>query len=814
VLTNNHKGHGVSLVPLFAYKHPVIVLTLLIIITVAGLYSAKKLTLDADLNALLPDSFVSVQDFETVKDRFGGIGYVVVTVRGENPQAMRLLADEIAKKTQSLDHISFIDYRRPVEFFNERALYYLDVEDLKVIEKRIKKRWKWEKRKRNPMYVDLEGGEAPPLEFDDIEQKYKSENSSSWMSAQHSDEAYYFNNDKTFLAVFVKPEITSSDFSLSQKVLDNVQAAINTIDLAAFDPTLNMEITGYFKKKSDAQAEMKQDIGIATMVSLGLVLGYLLLHFRRLEAIVLIAVPLIVGIISTFAFASVFFGQLNILTAFIGVILLGLGIDHGIHLLSRYRDEAHGGSEQGEVIFQTFVRTGRSVAAAALTTFIIFLGLSVSEFRAFYEFGIIASAGMILIMASYLVLMPALLGLINNFSPRFYSETKARPTFTGLGRLHIRYFRPVIILSTIIFLVVGYKTKDLTFNYDFESLGNIDLPSFVLDKEVNDLLGYSQTPMLALTNNLDEEFYVAEQLRANQQRLGDKSGIDFLLATTDMIPLNQEAKQKVLEKILKRVNKVKDSWLEGNEPVQLEEFKKVLKAKPFAYADLPIEIQQFFGKQTEGAENEGAIMLFPAIRLSDGSKVMSLAHELREVTQQSGDRVVIAGESMILADILTLTFKEAPRVLSLCVFLVLVILWFFLKRLDYTLIALVPAVFTIVLTLGVMAFLGMELNYINIIMIPVLLGIGVDSGVHMVNRAIDGNPLQDIIHETGLAIFGSIVTSGLGFSALLLTNHPGLNSLAYIGIIGLSINLLISVFVLPSMIQAKISCNQLQQTGS
>ena len=118
------------------------------------------------------------------------------------------------------------------------------------------------------------------------------------------------------------------------------------------------------------------------------------------------------------------------------------------------------------------------------------------------------------------------------------------------------------------------------------------------------------------------------------------------------------------------------------------------------------------------------------------------------------------------------------------------------------------------LTLGAMAILGMELNYINMIMIPILLGIGVDSGVHMVNRAIDGNQLQDIINETGMAIFGSILTSGLGIGALLLTNHPGLNSLAYIGILGLSINLLISIFVLPSLIQAKISRKTLQTTGS
>ncbi|MDH5259144.1 MAG: MMPL family transporter, partial [Gammaproteobacteria bacterium] len=585
----------------------------------------------------------------------------------------------------------------------------------------------------------------------------------------------------------------------------DVQAVVNKLDATRFSPELKLEITGRYKKKIDLQAEMKQDMGIASLVALSLVLAYLLLHFKRIEAIILIALPLIFGIICTFAFASLIFGQLNILTAFIGVILLGLGIDHGIHLLSRYRDEMHNGIDHSLTIFNTFISTGRSVAVAALTTFVIFLGLSFSEFRAFYEFGIIASAGMILIMASYLVLMPALLAIINRHTWQFSNTPKTTTgnlsAFQALNQLHTKYSLPVIFLSALLVLVAGYKITDLKFNYDFESLGNSNLPSFQLDKEVNELLGYSQTPMVALTNNLNEEYYVTNAFRENQLKLGEKSGVDFLLSTADLIPENQTDKEKVIQKMLKTISKVKDSWLENDDIKKLEELKEILKTKPFVYADLPIEIRQLFGRQSPSNTDQGAIMLFPAISLSDGSKVISLANELRQVRQQSGDRVAIAGESMILADILNLIFREAPKMLFLSLFLIFSILWFFLRKINFAMVALVPALFTIILTLGIMSILGLELNYINMVMIPILLGIGVDSGVHMVNRAIDGNQLEKIISDTGMAIFGSIVTSGLGLGALLLTNHPGLNSLAYIAILGLSINLIISIYVLPSLIQ-------------
>jgi len=797
----NKPAFSLSTLPVYAYHHPIIIFMVFSLLIGGAVILAKKLSMDADLGALLPDSFASVQDLEKVKNRFGGIGYVVVTVRGDNPDAMRKLADTIAEKTKNLEHISFVDYRRPIEFFKDRSLYYLSTDELKTIQKRIKKRWKWEKRKRNPMYVDLEEGDPPSLSFDDIKENYETENSSSWMNAQQSPEAYYFNEEKTFLAVFVKPNITSANLGLSESVVHSVSRAVDEIDLSDYDDTLSLAITGRYKKKIDLQEEMKKDMGIASAISLGLVIFYLFLHFRRLEAIVLIAVPLVTGICFTFAFAAVVFTQLNILTAFIGVILLGLGIDHGIHLLSRYKNEMRKGESQTQTIINTFINTGRSVAVAAITTFVIFLGLGISEFKAFYEFGIIAAAGIIFIMLAYLLLMPSLLRIVNRSTWKFESAAETTGKSNPLANLHKKHAFKFLALSAILAIASVIAVNHLTFNYDFESLGNSELASFKLDKEVNQLLGYSQTPMVALTNNLQEEYYVSDALRTNQETLKGDSGIDFLLSSSDLIPVEQAEKAKVLKKILKTVKRVKKSWLEDDELEKLNELKEILKTPPFEYADLPLEIRQLFGNQTNKTDEEGAIMLFPSVSLSDGDKVINLAAEVRGITQQSGERLVVAGESMILADILNLIFEESPKILLLSLVLIFAVLWVFLKNWKQALIALVPAVFTLLLTLAIMSLLKLELNYINMIMIPILIGIGVDSGVHMVNRALDGHSLNSIIDETGLAIFGSIFTSGIGLGALLLTNHPGLNSLAIVAIIGLSINLLISLLVLPSLIE-------------
>jgi len=805
----NYQNKGIGALPLFAYRHHIAVLLMLLIMTGFSAYLAKKLTLDADLSALLPKSFESVQDLESVKSFFGGIGYVVITAQGAKPQALRNFADDVAKKISPLESIKFVDYRKPVQFFQDRALYFLEPEDLTIIQKRIKNRWKWEKNQRNPMYIDLENAPAPPLDFTDLQDKYSDGDNSNWMSAQKSEEAYYFNADKSLIAIFIKPDIASSDLGFTSSLLKIIREKIDTLDLNVYSDNMQVEYTGRYQKKIDLQDQMQADMGTASLVALLLVIGYLLLHFRRIEALILITLPLIMGIILTFGFAYLIYGSLNILTAFIGVILLGLGIDHGIHLLSRYQDERNKGLDENQVITNTFTETGRAVSIAALTTLVIFIGLSFSEFRAFNEFGTIAAGGMVFIVLSYLLCMPPLLKLTAKYTWKQKTSAHKKMYFTLFNH---KWQNTILALSSVAIIFLSMNIDNVRFNYDFESLGNADLRSFQLDHQVNELLGYSQTPMVALSDNEEQERYVSELFRDNQETLGDKSGIDFLLSSSDLIPIEQATKEKLIKKIAKTLKKVKDSWMENDEDLKLlNDFRTMVKTKPFAYEDLPLEIRQLFGSQNN--VEKGVIMLFPSVSLSDGKRVLDLADEVRSVKQSNGQHLAVAGESMILADILNLVFKESPRVLLISTVFILLLMWLFMRRVSYTILCLVPAALTISLTLGMMAIFSIELNYINMLMIPILLGIGVDSGIHIVSRSIEGHTLNEILNETGLAIFGSIFTSGLGIGALLLTNHAGLNSLAYVAIIGLTINLFVSLLLLPALLNLRQVQHQIK-TGS
>jgi predicted RND superfamily exporter protein len=155
---------------------------------------------------------------------------------------------------------------------------------------------------------------------------------------------------------------------------------------------------------------------------------------------------------------------------------------------------------------------------------------------------------------------------------------------------------------------------------------------------------------------------------------------------------------------------------------------------------------------------------------------------------------------MVLADILEIVTRDAPRILLLTVLLILGALRLMSGSLRHALLSLLPALLTLGVTAGLLSVFRIELNYLNMIMLPILLGIGVDDGMHVVMRVAEGDPLETVWSHTGWNILGAIVTDLFGFGALAFTSHAGLVSLGKLAIVGLCVNLVACVVFLPALL--------------
>ena len=155
---------------------------------------------------------------------------------------------------------------------------------------------------------------------------------------------------------------------------------------------------------------------------------------------------------------------------------------------------------------------------------------------------------------------------------------------------------------------------------------------------------------------------------------------------------------------------------------------------------------------------------------------------------------------MVLADILEVIFIESPQVMLFTLGAVFFTVLILFGNLQTTVLALLPATITMVFTCGLVALTPVHFDYLNIVMIPVLFGLGVDGGIHIMTRFSENQNAAQTMQETSRAITGALLTSGLGFGAMFLTSHPALRSLAALSLVGLASNLLSCLVGLPSLL--------------
>jgi len=195
------------------------------------------------------------------------------------------------------------------------------------------------------------------------------------------------------------------------------------------------------------------------------------------------------------------------------------------------------------------------------------------------------------------------------------------------------------------------------------------------------------------------------------------------------------------------------------------------------------------------------VLIFPSIKLSDGLRVRDFAKEVRGVVLPDGATFSAAGEAMVLADVLEMVTRESPPILFAATLLVLLAMWITLGSLKSAIICLSPTVLSLVGMFGLMAVIDQPFNYLNILIVPVLIGTTVDAGVHLISRLSEAHgDMPAVYAETGRAICGGLFTSAVGFGAMLLADHPGLNSLGRLANLGLAMNLIVMLVGFPPAI--------------
>lgn len=708
-----------------------------------------------------------------------------------------------------------------------------------------------------------------PLDIDELKEKYGVEEVPE----------YYTNDDGTLLIVRARPFADTSDTRVAQKLVDMTRANIEKAKAADDPPDLRISLKGHHLERTEEVKSVQGNMATSAGACLVVLLAIVGLYFRRSRAILLVAVPLVMSVLWSLGVAWLVYGYLNIISAFIFAVLLGLGIDYGIHVLARYDEARRAGDDHRAAVLVALTTTGVAAASGALTTSVVFFLLTVGDFQGFAQFGLVAGFGVLIALLAVFTVMPALTTLLERVRPW---RTSAKASGGGKPRsLYVPSFRAATVLSFLILcasvfaaVLSAVHLPDLEFEYAFEKLGSRSKLEAKKEREermargegteedreeYKDVIGRHSMgaptvvmpPSLELTEVLHRQFETMEDIPealkmallaaekpedvrhpqivaaldnlppGDPDRLALLDGLDRLAPLLEMYPvarlkimaerLNkvvsifsfvphaQEEKLPIIEDIRVRLERKKNVF-KGEEREQLDELMGYLSPKTLSYMDLPEWIRVQF-KEPDG-EHIGRFLILRTKGSKTDIQNTSLLKEAYFDLEVEGTHVPSAGTYFVLPEIIETIQREGALIIGLALLGLVIILLYFLRRLVAMITVLVPLCLAVLWTCGIYVALGLKLNFYNVVVVPLLFGMGIDHGIHIYTRFVEGRGrhIARVIRETGSAITAATVTTLVGFAGLFFADNVGLNTMGTLAIIGMALALVAATLTLPAML--------------
>ncbi len=433
-------------------------------IALFGGWAASQLRLDQELRRLLPDHFPSVSELDRAAARLGNQNDLYVTIRSPSREANVAFGEELAVRLRARDDLRAVSFRRDRSFFVDHALLYADLGDLLELRRELIERIRNEVA--HQAYGEFGGAPGEPEESLEerratLERRYLERR--DFTEFDESD-------DGRLMVVRARPRALPTDIAAATRLQTEILATIAELDPARFHPELVAGLDGAYAQHSKRVSTLRGEVLGGNLAALAVLVLSLGLYFASVRAVLFVFVPLLAAVTGALAFAWIVFGFVNLVSAFIFAILLGLGIDYGILVLSRFRDERRHGRPTLEALAATISSSGRATAAGAASTAAAFASLTIADFQGFAQLGAIAAAGIVMALVASLVVLPA---LVLAFDRRFPWRFAPRPA----ARLR-RRTRPWLAVAFVVLAVAAVASlaswrvlPSLGFEYDFDALG-------------------------------------------------------------------------------------------------------------------------------------------------------------------------------------------------------------------------------------------------------------------------------------------------------------------------------------------------------
>jgi uncharacterized protein len=896
---------------IYRYHKWILVAGVLVSIFMGVCYS--RLGLQLNFVDLLDRDSPEVKTFEYASRNFGTLAFLFLVLETDDLELGKKYSEALAPKL--MKHPQFVKRvysQHDVPFITDHLLFFVPEQDLRELAKfarenqqELKTLWSGPGLNNllrlldHSLYKVLARGELPepergmnlgtifasqdelfnfleqtvkdgPQDFESLEKKVTTSITGSRfgnLPFELSD-PYMISKDRKHLLVLIAPPTEIGNFQVATEFVEVVNK-----ELAAQDreiPGVRHYLTGNAAVMRDDNIVVRQDMIRTTLISYTLIILLFAFSFRNLSSIVFASVCLALGLVWSYGAAYLLVGYLTAITAVFGAILLGMGIDYAILILSRYTEERHQGATIQEALEITMTKTGKGILTGAAATSLAFYSISTGTFQGGKEMGLIAGTGIII----FFTIMTFILSSMMVFwdlrrSLKGVTQRQWDPKIMRLlNGLVTKAPLPVFTILLGFFGVMLYMIPKSQFEYNYLNMECQEAESVQLIKKIPDWFGLSTNFGMVLSENVEQDRQLAQQLwtkettaqvdaisnyipenpeqkkpsidqiagvlAAAEPKAEPKKGAEFRTGDVDellklLASLSEKMKgieglaylsdygdvEKSSKQSRDRINRLIEiiksqprektarnlaglnARLAEKTPEMLRRAGKISRAQAPTLAFLqkthPAIVERF-----QGRDGKFLIYVYPNREIWSEHNMKAVVRDLKSVSPGA------MGIGVLFDRILDQLKKDMARVALVALGVVFIIILLDYRGLWHTLLTMVPLVFAAVTMVGMMNVLKIKFNFVNIGMLPLIIGISIDYGVYVVHRWIgEGKGIDSIpkvVESTGRAVSLSALTTMIGFASIIPARWQGLSIMGKTLTVGVGFALLASVLMLPSLL--------------
>lgn len=664
------------------------------------------------------------------------------------------------------------------------------------------------------------------------------EMSSSFATLSELNSEYLLTNEGRLGFVLLRLSRGADGFARGTEATDALRDLI--AQTGARHPEVRIGLTGLPIMENDEMRASQSSMFWASIVSLVGVAILFIAGFGGLRHALMANLVLLLGMAWSFGYVTLSIGHLNILSVSFTATLIGIGIDYGIHYVARYLQVREHCRDSKEALLRTTSGVGPAILTGALTTAVAFFAAGFTRFTGVAELGIIAGGGILICCVAELLILPPCIALMDR-NGLGLKMPEPLPVHTWIEPL-LRNPRRLLVSTLIFTAVVALGVNRLWYDHNLLNLQPVGLESVEWERK---LLTESNQSVWYAVSIADSR----EELLERKAQLLKLPSVERTEEIVSLLPADHEIKRPIIERIQQRLTSLPERppWIPVDSPEnlgralahaqdlfarqhllrgarQIEQVRDALRRlpSPACYEILSQFQQQMAGDLLSrlyalktmanpdppklddlpkslvhrfvGQHDRHLLKIYGRGNIWDMEALSRFVKDVRSVDPRTTGNPLQAYEA-------SLEMKSSYEVAAMyALAIILFLLWIDFRSVRYALLAALPLGVGMIQMFGLMGVLNIPLNPANMIALPLILGIGVDYGVHIVHDYREQRGRFRMAPSTAVAVLVDSLTTIVGFGALMIASHQGLQSLGRVLTIGVSCCLFTSLIMLPALL--------------